>query len=401
MPPPHTLQVITGRAIGRPLQESRRFGFAGLLMFILLAALLAMPAAGDPALLSFGGDKGYYLVHSNVDGAAVYFNGDSFVGYIENGTLLVTTCTTCTPVRTFTVEKCGYFSLTQNNTRYPAKDETVDLYANLTAPKEPLIWDFTANVTEGTAPLKVGFASSGIGVAQAWNWSFGDGTYSGEKDPVHIYEGGGVYTVSLQVSNSACQDSSVVKEDYISVEGPPLFKADFTVSPVTGIVPLTVHCTDHSAGNPTTIVYNFGDGFTATGGDVVHTYRLPGTYTITETISKYDTATRVFLKSVARKPDAITVLAKPIPLLAAAFSASPESGMKPLKVTFTDESIGNPTYYSYDFGDGFTSSSKNPVHTYQFPGVYEVKLTVLKVNTDTSSLQSSDATGTIVVTGHR
>ena len=63
--------------------------------------------------------------------------------------------------------------------------------------------------------------------------------------------------------------------------------------------------------------------------------------------------------------------------------------------------FGNPTYYSYDFGDGFSSSSKNPAHTYMYPGVYEVKLTVLKVNSDTSSLQSSDATGTIVVNGHR
>ena len=90
------------------------------------------------------------------------------------------------------------------------------------------------------------------------------------------------------------------------------------------------------------IVYNFGDGFTATGGDVFHTYRLPGTYTITETISKYDAANGVFQKSVARKPDAVTVLLKPVTALIAAFSASPESGRVPLRVTFTDESIWKP-----------------------------------------------------------
>ena len=278
---PHTLQVITGRATGRPLEYRGRTcctrvnspAVRGLLLFVLLAVLLAMPAAAIPAsgsptgpvanfsanttsgfvpmtvmftdsstgtaplsyewdfgdgspnetvqdpvhtytgggtytvtltvsnsvgnstlelpgyidaqvpLPPLGGSKGYFLIHSNVDGAAVYFNGDSFEGYIENGTLLVQICLTCTPIRTFTVEKCGYFALTQNITQYPAKNETVDLYANLTAPREPLIWDFTANVTEGSAPLTVGFSSSGIGIAQAWNWSFGDGTYSDEREP--------------------------------------------------------------------------------------------------------------------------------------------------------------------------------------------------------------------------
>ena len=349
------------------------------------------------SLPPIGGDKAYYLVHSNVDGAEVYFNGDSFEGTIGNGTLLVQTCTSCTPVWTYTVKKCGYFTLTQNNTRYPAKDEVVDLYANLTAPKEPLIADFTANITEGTAPLTVGFESHSVGIAQTWNWSFGDGTYSEEEDPVHTYTAPGIYTVSLHETNSACQDNTMVKPEYIRVGGTPLFKADFTVSPVTGDAPLTVRCTDTSIGDPTMIVYNFGDGFTSVGSDVIHTYRFPGTYTISQTISKYDRATRSFLISVARKPDAVTVFRAITPPPEAAFTASPLIGAAPLTVTFTDESTGTPTYYSYDFGDGFKATGKNPVHTYRSPGTYVVKLTVLRINSDFASLQSSVATGTIVV----
>src|SRR5690606_40785295 len=98
-----------------------------------------------------GGEKAYYMIHSNVEGAEVYFNGDWYEGTIENGTLLVQTCTTCTPVWSYTVKKCGYFPFTQQNNRFPGKDETVHLHANLTAPKEPLIADFTANVTEASA----------------------------------------------------------------------------------------------------------------------------------------------------------------------------------------------------------------------------------------------------------
>jgi PKD repeat protein len=344
-----------------------------------------------------GGDKAYYLVHSNVDGAEVYFNGDWFEGTIENGTLLVQTCTSCTPVWTYTVKECGYFTLTQNNTRYPAKDEVVDLWANLTAPKEPLIADFTANTTNGPSPLTVEFESHSVGIAQAWNWSFGDGTYSEEEDPVHTYASPGSYTVSLQETNTACQNSTMVKPDYITVGEQPLFKADFSVTPVTGDAPLTIYCSDKSIGNPTMIVYNFGDGFTAVGSDVAHTYRFPGTYTISETISKYDFTTRTFLTSVARKPNAITVIRALTPPPEAAFTASPTNGASPLTVAFTDESSGNPTYYSYDFGDGFKATTPNPVHVYRFPGMYEVKLTILRISSDFASLQSAVATGTITV----
>ncbi len=278
------------------------------------------------------------------------------------------------------MKKCGYFTLTQNNTRYPVKDEVVDLYANLTAPKEPLIADFIGNVTDGPAPLTVGFESHSVGIAQTWNWSFGDGSYSEEENPVHTYTAAGIYTVSLYETNSACQDNTMVKPDYITVGGTPLFKADFTVTPVTGDAPLTIRCTDKSIGNPTMIVYNFGDGFTATGPDVSHTYRFPGIYTISETISKYDSAAGSFMKSVARKPDAITVFRAITPPPEAGFSASPLTGAAPLTVEFTDESSGNPTYHSYDFGDGFTATGKNPVHIYRFPGTYEVQLTVLRIN---------------------
>ncbi len=77
-----------------------------------------------------GGDKGYYLVHCNVDGARVYF-GDNYQGSIENGTLLVQVCLTCTPFFDYSVEKPGYQPFTAPITDRPGKDETVDLYADL------------------------------------------------------------------------------------------------------------------------------------------------------------------------------------------------------------------------------------------------------------------------------
>jgi PKD repeat protein len=45
-------------------------------------------------------------------------------------------------------------------------------------------------------------------------------------------------------------------------------------------------------------------------------------------------------------------------------------------VSFTDESTGNPTSWSWDFGDGNTSTEENPSHTYTSVGTYTVELTV-------------------------
>jgi parallel beta-helix repeat protein len=57
------------------------------------------------------------------------------------------------------------------------------------------------------------------------------------------------------------------------------------------------------------------------------------------------------------------------------FTGEPTSGDFPLSVTFTDKSIGSPTSWHWDFGDGGISSEQNPQHTYLTAGVYTVTLT--------------------------
>lgn len=74
----------------------------------------------------------------------------------------------------------------------------------------------------------------------------------------------------------------------------------------------------------------------------------------------------------------------------ASFTATPTSGKAPLKVSFKDTSTGSPSKEAWDFGDGSTSTSSNPTHTYDKPGAYTVTLTV-------SNSAGSD-TATAVVT---
>ena len=62
--------------------------------------------------------------------------------------------------------------------------------------------------------------------------------------------------------------------------------------------------------------------------------------------------------------------------LEARFSADITYGAKPLSVHFTDESLGNPVSWTWDFGDGGTSSEQHPTYSYVSEGKYSVRLTI-------------------------
>ncbi|WP_319578871.1 PKD domain-containing protein [uncultured Methanospirillum sp.] len=72
--------------------------------------------------------------------------------------------------------------------------------------------------------------------------------------------------------------------------------------------------------------------------------------------------------------------------IVADFEGTPTNGAAPLTVKFTDRSTGNPTMWNWDFGDGVIpmdascsgdvcNNIANPIHTYNTPGTYTVKLT--------------------------
>jgi PKD repeat protein len=82
------------------------------------------------------------------------------------------------------------------------------------------------------------------------------------------------------------------------------------------------------------------------------------------------------------------------------FSASQTTGEAPLTVSFTDESMGSPTEWKWNFGDGSpiidgtTSAYQNPTHTYEEAGVYEVKETAI----NSAGRDTETKTGYITVT---
>ncbi|MBN8595701.1 MAG: S8 family serine peptidase [Anaerolineae bacterium] len=67
---------------------------------------------------------------------------------------------------------------------------------------------------------------------------------------------------------------------------------------------------------------------------------------------------------------------QPPPAPSAAFSASIQSGIAPLRIVFTDQSTGSISAWNWNFGDGSTSTERNPIHYYNTPGTYTVSLNV-------------------------
>jgi PKD repeat protein len=83
--------------------------------------------------------------------------------------------------------------------------------------------------------------------------------------------------------------------------------------------------------------------------------------------------------------------------IAVADNSAPTTGTAPLNVTFSSigsyDSDGSIASYSWDFGNGVTSTAANPVYTYTTPGTYTASLVVV----DNSGLSSVADTVTITV----
>ncbi|RYF87185.1 MAG: PKD domain-containing protein [Chitinophagaceae bacterium] len=74
------------------------------------------------------------------------------------------------------------------------------------------------------------------------------------------------------------------------------------------------------------------------------------------------------------------------------FTATPASGCSPLVVNFSDASLNNPTIWFWDFGNGATSTLKNPSTTYFVPGKYTVTLTVTNASGTNTKVQQEFVT---------
>jgi len=183
-------------------------------------------------------------------------------------------------------------------------------------------------------------------------------------------QGGARYYFAVKVYNlDRTAESDLSNEVNMTVPVPVPITVDFDANPTSGDAPLVVNFTDASTGDITNWYWDFGDGSTSTAPHAMKSYGSAGTYTVSLTVTGPNgTATET-------KTNLITVTDPPLPPIAN-FTASPTFGVAPLIVDFADSSIGSFNSWSWDFGDGTTSTAQSPVHTYSTAGNYTVSLSV-------------------------
>jgi PKD repeat protein len=189
-----------------------------------------------------------------------------------------------------------------------------------------------------------------------WSWAFGDGNNSSQQNPQHTFAAPGNYVICLLAIN-VCGNSQVCRPVTVSCAAPQAaFAADTDE--------LAVAFNDQSANNPTAWQWDFGDGNTSTASNPQHAYAMPGTYQVCLTASS--------VCGSSQSCQTITVTC-------AAPQADFALQANELTLTFTDISTNNPTAWQWDFGDGNTSTTANPQHTYAAPGSYQICLSVSSV----------------------
>jgi PKD repeat protein len=119
---------------------------------------------------------------------------------------------------------------------------------------------------------------SGFTVPYSLNWSFGDGTYSSTQSPEHTYSVAANFTVVFTVSGSCCETTNATF--YVLIN--PTVQSGVSFVPTNPTTSSVVNFTaTPTLGTPPYVgFWNFGDGATATGLSVLHTYHTAGSYTV-------------------------------------------------------------------------------------------------------------------------
>jgi len=238
-----------------------------------------------------------------------------------------------------------------------------------------------------------------------YRWDFGDGQTAEGIKVKHKYEKGGNYQAVLTVmddSGTICDTG--VDRVKVAVNTPPVADAgkDTFLCKVSLNDPLEVTFdgsgSKDSDGDKLSYMWDFGDGDTADGKIVKHTYAKGGEY-IAKLIVTDNTNAKCD-KSVATK----TVVLNRTPIADAGSDIKSCVGEKVnFDASNSTDKDGDSLSYAWDFGDGSKGTGKTVSHQYEKGGVYQVKLNVddgMKTDCSTASdaiLVSMNSTPSAVI----
>jgi gliding motility-associated-like protein len=199
----------------------------------------------------------------------------------------------------------------------------------------------------------------------SWLWDFGDGYVSTDQAPSHAYVLVGSFNVSLTIIDAIGCDSTISQPAlFTTIQSPT---ADFPETPFSSCTPpLDVAFTNSSSGSGLlNYEWTFGDGYTSSAFEPSHTYVDFGAYDVTLNVSSdngcSDELTRENHVAIAD--------------VVASFDTPQNKQCPGIAFQFFNTSVGG-NEYSWNFGDGNTSTVYQPTHTYLNPGTYNVTLQV-------------------------
>ena len=237
-------------------------------------------------------------------------------------------------------------------------------------------------------PLSQTYPSSTVAVANnttlgpwVFDWNFGDATFSNlQNPPTHQYQSWGVYPIELIVSTLNCSDT--VFETITII--PPVPVANFQ-GPAQGCRPVEVQFSNFSQyGN--NYLWDFGDGGTSTQFAPSYTYYNPGTYTVTLTLNGdggQDVQVQQLIIEVYQNARAF-------------FTVSPTTVFIPNEPVLLFNLSNFASTYTWDFGDGNSSTEENPQHTYVQEGNYDITLVAANQNNCKDTFLLSSAVNAMV-----
>ncbi len=216
-------------------------------------------------------------------------------------------------------------------------------------------------------------------------WNFGDGSFSNERNPTHIYVVSGAYTVCLTamdtVNNCAddtCKMVQVQLPSGCNLQAAFIWHADSLQQNKLYFSNTTVN---YQPGD--SIRWTFGDGSSSTSVNPDHVYSQPGNYTVCLRVKKPTPAGGVPCVSEVCMP--VTVVNTNPCNLQAYFTWHADSTTQQSNtIQFVNNSVNYQAGDSirWTFGDGTASSGiANPTHTYAQPGSYTVCLRISRYTT--------------------
>ena len=233
---------------------------------------------------------------------------------------------------------------------------------------------FNTAPVAGCAPLTVEFTQYSTGDTTFF-WDFGDGDVGIEHDPAHVFDQPGLYSIELHAFG--CGYDSYM----IDVEVFPSPDPTFTISPAQACAGEEITFSNTTI-DVASVHWDFGDGSGSDQAAVEHTYAQPGTYDVQLTVAS------ILNGCEASDVQQVTIDVTPM----VSFTTAPGSGCIDLDVTFTNNTIDGDVFQWW-FGDGNTSVSPSPFHTYSTAGQFEVTLVA-------STIEGCSDTTTSIVVAH-